>query len=59
LGLGVNLTVLALTRSFGIPYLWPLVPLDWSALRAVLLRLPIPLQRARFGVLAPQDRSRR
>ncbi|NLK00116.1 MAG: spore germination protein [Clostridia bacterium] len=47
--------LLLTTKSFGIPYLWPLVPLNLSALRDVLIRPPIPTQNLRLSILNPQD----
>jgi len=57
-GLGVGLvlqTILLLfTRSFGVPYLWPLVPLNRGALMAALIRKPVPLRSARPSILRTQ-----
>jgi stage V sporulation protein AF len=47
------------SESLGIPYLWPLVPFDWLALRSVLLRQPVTWREPRPAVLGPQDRLRR
>lgn len=48
-GLGAGLLglflVLALTRSFSVPYLWPLAPFHGTALSRLLLRYPIPAVR--------------
>jgi len=55
--LGVIL-LLGLTKPFGIPYLWPLVPLNFKALKEVLVRSPVPMQNIRPSILKPQDRSR-
>lgn len=55
LGLTGMLYVMALTRSFFLPYLWPLAPLDRKALARLLWRYPIPSVRRH---LAPRpDRS--
>lgn len=58
-GVLLNVLILLKTRSFGVPYTWPLLPLDLAALRSVLVRLPVPVQRARFQILQPKDRTRR
>lgn len=50
-----NLAQLLFTRSYGIPYLWPLLPLNLKALRAVLFRRPVPNKGARPTILKPQD----
>ncbi len=61
-GLLLGLALLALrlltTRSFGFPYLWPLVPLDLLALRRVFLRQPLPSQRYRPSFLRTRDTDR-
>ncbi len=47
---------LAFTRSFGVPYLWPLIPFNWAALKNVLVRTPVPVSNVRPAVLKPLDR---
>ena len=49
----------ARTDSLGIPYLWPLIPFDWSALRSVLIREPVSIRAPRPAILHPVDRWRR
>lgn len=46
------------TRSFGIPYLWPLWPINLTALKGVLFRLPIPQELLRPAILKPQQSKR-
>ena len=46
---------LASTRSLGIPYLWPLLPLDIKALFSVLVRKPVPIKGFRPSILKPRD----
>jgi len=46
---------MGLTKSFGIPYLWPLVPFDGPALLRVLFRYPIPQVAVRPRLTQPQD----
>ncbi|WP_407308406.1 spore germination protein [Desulfosporosinus sp. SB140] len=43
------------TKSFGVPYLWPLLPLNIKALGTVLVRSPVPIKNTRPSVLKPQD----
>ncbi|MDD2497499.1 MAG: spore germination protein [Desulfitobacteriaceae bacterium] len=50
--------VTGLTKSFGVPYLWPLVPFNYTALKTILLRTPVPAQRERPSFLYPQDPTR-
>jgi len=49
---------LATRHSFGVPYLWPLIPLDIKALGSLLVRTPVPLTNTRFGALKTLDRDR-
>lgn len=46
------------TKSFGVPYLWPLLPLDIKALGTVLVRSPVPIKNTRPSILKPQDSAR-
>lgn len=57
-GLAGIFLLMVFTKPFGIPYLWPLIPLNLRALKSVLLRSPVPLENTRPSVLKPQDRSR-
>lgn len=43
------------TRSFGVPYLWPLLPLNIKAMGTVLVRSPVPIKNTRPSILKPQD----
>ena len=62
IGLAVGTVVLIFllwrTRSFGIPYLWPLIPLDIKAFGTILVRSPVPIMNKRPSILKPQDRIR-
>jgi stage V sporulation protein AF len=61
-GLLVGLTaifiVMATTKSFGIPYLWPLLPFNLGGMKDVLLRLPLPSKILRPAALKPKDQDR-
>lgn len=57
-GLAAVFFLLLSSRSFGIPYLWPALPFNFSAMKDVLLRLPIPNKILRPAVLKPQDKDR-
>ncbi|KJR48587.1 Stage V sporulation protein AF (SpoVAF) [Desulfosporosinus sp. I2] len=46
------------TKSFGVPYLWPLLPLDLQAMKAILVRSPVPIKNQRPSILKPQDQDR-
>lgn len=48
----------ARTESMGVPYLWPLAPFNWPALRSVLFREPATARAPRPLIMSPQDRWR-
>ena len=52
------LVVLAFTKSFKVPYLWPLIPFNWRALKTILVRSPVPVQNIRPEILRPRDARR-
>jgi len=54
-GLVIAFLFVAFTRSFGIPYLWPLLPPDLTALKGILVRSPVPMQNIRPRILKPLD----
>ncbi len=62
IGLAVGILLLFIllwrTRSFGVPYLWPLIPLDIKALRTILVRNPVPIANLRPSIFKPKDRIR-
>ncbi|MDL2281110.1 spore germination protein [Selenomonadales bacterium OttesenSCG-928-I06] len=58
IGLGIIFLIIFSTRSFGIPYLWPLLPLNIKALKEVIFRIPIPDKSLRPTILKPQDIDR-
>ncbi|HHV64789.1 MAG TPA: spore germination protein [Peptococcaceae bacterium] len=46
------------TKSFGVPYLWPLIPLDFKALMTIIVRYPVPVANLRPSIFKPKDRIR-
>ncbi|MGI6449583.1 MAG: spore germination protein [Desulfitobacteriia bacterium] len=46
------------TNSFGVPYLWPLIPLDFKALMTIIVRHPVPIANLRPSIFKPKDRIR-
>lgn len=46
------------TKSFGVPYLWPLFPFKFSALKDILIRPPIPKQNLRTFAGPFKDKTR-
>jgi stage V sporulation protein AF len=57
-GVVASFVFLVLTRSFGVPYLWPLIPFDLKGLGSVIVRPPVAVQRSRPSVLKPLDPDR-
>lgn len=57
-GLAALFILLLRTKSFGIPYLWPLIPFNAKAFGSILIRKPVPIHNARLSILKPQDESR-
>ncbi|MBX5436785.1 MAG: spore germination protein [Alicyclobacillaceae bacterium] len=60
-GIGVIswLLLLLRTRSFGIPYLWPLFPFKWrNGMRDIVFRLPLPGMHGVPDILRPRRRGR-
>jgi stage V sporulation protein AF len=58
-GLGAIFLLLAFSKSFGIPYLWPLVPFNWAALKTYLFRQSVlKLSNRRPEIHGTQDSSR-
>ncbi|SHF55081.1 stage V sporulation protein AF [Desulfofundulus australicus DSM 11792] len=54
----ITFAFLAATRSFGVPYLWPLIPFNWMAMKKVLVRSPVPVDNIRPSILKPRDKYR-
>ncbi|GAB6182158.1 spore germination protein [Desulfotomaculum defluvii] len=46
------------TKSVGVPYLWPLVPFDYKAMKSVLVRTPVEIQNQRPSIFHPKDKIR-
>lgn len=46
---------LIFTKSFGVPYLWPLIPFNWAAIKNVLVRTPVPVSNVRPAILKTRD----
>lgn len=50
-GLGLMFIIMFRTRSFGVPYLWPIIPFNWQGLKSYLVRnstLTVPAERPAF-----------
>lgn len=59
IGIALILLRLLTTKSFGFPYLWPLIPLNPKVFFYLFIRRPIPLQLYRPAWLRTKDRDRR
>ncbi|MFO8061227.1 MAG: spore germination protein [Bacillota bacterium] len=57
-GLVLNVLLLAFTRSWGVPYLWPVIPFNWNGFTDVIYRRPVTAHRRRPSVLHPGDPTR-
>lgn len=51
----ITLLIFGLTKSFGLPYLWPLIPFDGSALLKIIFRYPIPSISKRPKAITKKD----
>lgn len=57
-GIIIVFIYLGLTKSFGIPYMWPLFPFNWRGLKSILVRSPVPIQNLRPDILKTKDITR-
>lgn len=58
IGMAITIFTFVRTTSFGVPYMWPLIPWDSEAMRSVFFRLPISADTHRPSVLRPQKNDR-
>jgi len=58
IGLVMILALLVFTKSFGIPYFWPLIPFNAKALLSILIRKPVPTSNIRPEIVHPRDTDR-
>jgi len=57
-GVCAVLILMLFTKSFGIPYLWPLIPFNFRALKSILVRSPVAIQNVRPEILKTLDDQR-
>lgn len=57
-GVAIFALTLLFTKSFGVSYLWPLIPLNVQALKDMFVRMPIPTKTMRPAILKPLDKDR-
>lgn len=58
LGMALVLGLLIFTRSFGVPYLWPLIPFNAQAMYSIIVRRPVPTTNIRPSAIKPRDSDR-
>ncbi|MDD3023376.1 MAG: spore germination protein [Syntrophomonadaceae bacterium] len=58
IGVLTVLVVMLFTKSFGIPYLWPLIPFNFRALKSIMVRSPVAIQNVRPEILKTLDDHR-
>ncbi len=51
--------LLLFTKSFGVPYLWPVLPFDWEGFKGLFIRRPVYGQNGRPAVFQPKNLIRR
>lgn len=54
----ITFGIVAFSKSFKIPYLWPLIPFNYRALKGILVRSPVQVQNIRPEILKTQDTKR-
>ncbi|AGB40570.1 spore germination protein, GerA family [Halobacteroides halobius DSM 5150] len=59
IGLAILFLLMAFTKSFGVPYLWPLIPFNWNALKTYLFRQPILKLSDRRPKFSDDDETRK
>lgn len=57
-GIAIIIIWAALTKSFGVPYLWPVIPFNGQALLAIIIRKPVPVSKSRLSIIEPKDEDR-
>lgn len=66
-GVGFMFIIMFRTSSFGVPYLWPVIPFNWNGLKSYILRnstLTVPAERPAFvkagdKMRKPSDKGKR
>ncbi|MTI79369.1 MAG: spore germination protein [Firmicutes bacterium] len=52
------LVFLGTTKSFGVPYLWPVIPLNLQYLKTIFVRTPVSMQNTRPSIFKPKEALR-
>lgn len=58
IGLALIMALLVFSKSFGIPYFWPVIPFNAKALLNILIRKPVPTSNIRPKIVHPRDSDR-
>lgn len=58
IALVLSLLLVGFTKSFKVPYLWPLIPFNYKALQSIIVRSPVPVQNFRPQILNTRDDRR-
>ncbi|MEG6522628.1 spore germination protein [Desulfotomaculum sp. 1211_IL3151] len=58
IGSAIVLIYLIRTKSMGVPYLWPLIPFNATAMLSVIVRTPVEVQNKRPSIFKPKDKIR-
>lgn len=58
IGFAIVVIYLIRTKSVGVPYLWPLIPFNATAMLSVLVRTPVEVKNKRPSIFRPQDKIR-
>jgi stage V sporulation protein AF len=59
IGIAAVIVLLAMTRSLETPYLWPLIPFNYQAMKEVIIRTTMPSKKLRPSIVKPQNPYRR
>ncbi|MGO0060942.1 spore germination protein [Brevibacillus fluminis] len=58
IGFGAVLLLLTCTRSLNTPYLWPLIPFNYKAIKGIFIRLAVPAMNKRPSIVKSQNTQR-
>ena len=60
MGTVIVFLIFAFSKSFGVPYLWPLIPFNWDALKTYLIRQStLSLDKRRSNLNNLNDKTRK
>ncbi len=53
------IVLLSTTRSFGVPFFWPIIPFDWEGIKGAFIRRPLFEEDKRPKIFRPKSYTRR